>query len=82
MNIGSLNKETLINIGIVLVILYLCFNDKFEHFGSYKASCDNLPKAVKYALEQRKIKLVMIHGIIIFHVDTLDVKQILKHLII
>jgi hypothetical protein len=58
MNIGSLNKETLINIGIVLVILYLCFNDKFEHFGSYKASCDNLPKAVKYALEQRKMNKV------------------------
>lgn len=51
-----------LNLKIILVILILtvlfCKKNKFEMFGNYKAECSYLPKAIKFALEKRKMKNV------------------------
>lgn len=60
MNI-NIDKNLCIKIGlgaVLLLLLFICFNKRFEHFGSYKASCDYLPRAVKHALEKRKMNKV------------------------
>ena len=60
MDIRSLNKETCIKVGlgiVLFVIIFSYFNKNYEGFGNYKG-CSYLPRAVKYAIEKRKMKRV------------------------
>jgi hypothetical protein len=51
-----------LNLKIILIIivftLIFCTKKNYEMFGNYKAECDYLPRAIKHALEKRKMKKV------------------------